>query len=360
MSLYEETLFNDSNLVAYYRFESGALTTDSSTKGHTLTAISAPAEGTGRFGGAAVFDGTDDAYSCADHADFKPTGNFSIGCWVKTTDTDGALFHSYSQNTNRAGIRLIIVSGGKVQLLSGKNTGTTIGVDAQLIVSATSITDNAWHFIVATWDGSYLRIYIDGVSDATPVSWAYAPAYAATNYVRIGCSNAAGSNSTFLAGSLDDIFLFNGKALSASEVDSLYYHLKNMSLDLAAHHRKFDNLKMILQAHDGLEFRNFGMLLEVIQATLTLKNFMMILQTLMLKKESFKMLLEATRDNFNNFMMILEASNGTVSSSFKMLLEAASGLVINNFSMHLEAVSAIPAFRAITAHRLSSVLHEVV
>lgn len=37
-------IINSSNLKAYYRFESGALTTDGSGNSHTLTAISDPAE----------------------------------------------------------------------------------------------------------------------------------------------------------------------------------------------------------------------------------------------------------------------------------------------------------------------------
>lgn len=40
----KDNLMNDANLKAYYRFESGALTTDSSGAGHTLTAISDPME----------------------------------------------------------------------------------------------------------------------------------------------------------------------------------------------------------------------------------------------------------------------------------------------------------------------------
>jgi len=53
-------IINSANLKAYYRFESGALTTDSSGEGHTLTAISDPAESpSGKFGGAVYLDGND-------------------------------------------------------------------------------------------------------------------------------------------------------------------------------------------------------------------------------------------------------------------------------------------------------------
>lgn len=123
--------YPESVLKAYYRFESGALTTDSSGESHTLTAISDPAEdASGKFGGAVAFDGND-AYSATDHADFKPTGNFTIGAWVKTS-TSGAtqyIFVSYSKNTNVAGIRVAVASTGIISCLSGKNTGATSNTD---------------------------------------------------------------------------------------------------------------------------------------------------------------------------------------------------------------------------------------
>jgi hypothetical protein len=123
MELNESALLSDASLKAYYRFEDDALTTDSSGEGHTLTAVSDPAEvASGKFGGAVTLDGND-AYSATDHADFKPTGNFTVGGWVKTTSS-GFIFQSYSRNTNRAGILLAITSDiGLVVFHSGKTQG---------------------------------------------------------------------------------------------------------------------------------------------------------------------------------------------------------------------------------------------
>jgi hypothetical protein len=222
----ELTNCNVQNLKAYYRFESGALTTDSSGENHTLTAISDPAEGTGKFGGAVDLDGND-AYSAADHADFKPTGNFTVGAWVKTTgDADDAfVLVSYSQNTKVAGWGLYIgyVSStvGMAKFITGKNTGTTVNTDWKLATGTVDIVDGNWHFIVATWDGSNIKVYTDG-GDEVSVAWTYAPAYAATNYVRVGCNNLTGTNTQFLTGSLDDVFLLNGTALTAYQVKEIY------------------------------------------------------------------------------------------------------------------------------------------
>jgi len=218
------SLIGNSNLKAYYRFSDGALTTDTTAGGHTLTAISAPTLGTGKFAGCADFAG-DDAYSATDHADFKPAGNFSVALWVKTTSTTGDkyLFQSFSANTNMAGIYLRISDEDNVRFVSGKNSGVSLGTDYQRIDSTTTVADGNWHFIVATYDSSKLHLYIDGLEEGTGTTWANAAAFAATNYVRIGCSNAAGTDANFMNGSIDDLCFFNGKALTAAEIATLYF-----------------------------------------------------------------------------------------------------------------------------------------
>jgi hypothetical protein len=217
--------YPESVLKAYYRFESGALTTDSSGESHTLTAISDPAEDTGKWGGGVTLD-SNDAYSATNHTDFKPTGNFTIGVWVKiATPATSFLFSSYAYDGSvYAGIWLYVnTTTGYASFSSSKNTGKVAGTDFQVITGGTNVCDGNWHFVVGVWDGTYLRIYVDGVSDATAVAWANAPAYATTTYVRIGArKNSASAEDLFLTGSLDDVFILNGKALSDYEVLSIY------------------------------------------------------------------------------------------------------------------------------------------
>ncbi len=232
LELNSTNFLSATNLKAYYRFESGALTTDSSGEGHTIAvAYSDPAEdASGKFGGAVALDGND-AYGMTDTADFKPTTAFTVGAWVKNNaGVSLHIFQSYSANTNIAGWGLGINASGIPYLLTGKNTGTTDGTDYKSVNAATAVNDNAWHFVVATWDGSNINISVDGGAFAS-AAWANAPAYAATNYVRIGCRCTAGTNDRFWVGSIDDVFLFNGKALSADEIKAIYLGLNWKSLD---------------------------------------------------------------------------------------------------------------------------------
>lgn len=208
-------LKNSSALKAYYRFESGALTTDSSGNTHTLTDISDPADTTGVYGGGVILD-SDDAYSHADHADFKPTGAFTIGGWVKRSATGAYAF--FAQSFSNAG-------GGTIGWQLGFNNSNqayfVVGYASLKTASSTATyTDGAWHHFVATCDGTNIRLYVDGAIVATTAS-SY-PTYYSTNYVRIGCANYSGTNTDFFNGSLDDVFLVNGTALSADQIKELY------------------------------------------------------------------------------------------------------------------------------------------
>jgi len=230
--LYAASIMDASNATikakasAIYCFEDGYQLTDSSAGAeNTLTAIGTPTTCTTKFGGS-VFLGNSSAYSAVDAAVLKPTGNFTVVCWIKRgllgAGGAGYIFQSNSDNTNIAGIKFFCANTTNLLRFStGKNTGTTANTDYKEILGS-AIADQNWHFVVVVWDGSYLYLYKDGLLDATPVAWTDAPAYAATNYVRVGCYNGTGSNGSYFTGQLDDGYLVNGVAFNHANVIRQY------------------------------------------------------------------------------------------------------------------------------------------
>lgn len=178
---------------------------------------------TGKFSNGASFNGTTSKIVISDSTLLKPTGKFTIGLWFKTGATGvlQGLFQSYSANTSVAGVSLRINSADKVALYIGKNTGSTAGVDFTFISGNTVVSDNLWHYVVATYNGNnYMQLYVDGKLEAG--GFAYNPVYATTNYVRMGCFNTAGTDGTFLNGMIDDMFLINGYALDEETIKNKY------------------------------------------------------------------------------------------------------------------------------------------
>jgi len=184
----------------------------------TMANIGTPTYTAGKFGNALTLNGTNQALSITDAALLKPTGAFTIGCWFKTstTGTTKTLFQSWSDNTNANGIILDIGAINVIALYIGNNAP---GASTALI-GTTVVTDNQWHYVVATFNNNYAQVYLDG--NLEMATYAVTPTYAATNYVRIGCENNTGTNTAFMNGQIDDLFLINGYALDEKTIRDKY------------------------------------------------------------------------------------------------------------------------------------------
>ena len=222
-----------SNTKLFYKLDGDS--TDSSGNGYngTDTAITYSA-GNGKFVQGAGFNGTTSKIVFPSNVDTKPTGAFTISCWVKYTGTDIDIIaqnkcnYNDGNNLSFGGWMLRTTNGSKVQFLSGKNTGNSYGVDYIAVTSTTTTNDGNWHNIVATSDGINLRIYVDGGSPDTQ-AWPYFPAYSTgyVTYPRIGCGvDGYGSNEAFYGGNLDELLIEN-RVWSDNEVLSFYNYQGN-------------------------------------------------------------------------------------------------------------------------------------
>lgn len=210
------------NLVSYWKLDESSGNAIDSISGFTGTNTSVT-YGAGKIRNGAVMDGVASKFVITDVSALKITGQFSVQAWFKGTSTDSIIYESYSGNPNVAGYRLETndVGGvGKATVLSGKNTGTTLGTDYQFINGSTTVTDGAWHHMVGVYNGTNLIIYVDGASNGS-VAWANNPAFAATNYIRIGCRNASGTDGNFVNGTIDEVAVWS-RAITAAEVSQLY------------------------------------------------------------------------------------------------------------------------------------------
>lgn len=170
----------------------------------------------------ADFDGDSSKIVLADHADLKPTGRFTVGAWIKTTQaTTGLIYSCRADAAGKVSGFNFYITGGKLSCDDGANTGSTLNTDYINIISNTSVNDGNWHMCVLTWNGAWLSIYIDGVLDVRKY-WGSAPVYASPTYPRIGCSGGSGGDGAFFDGSIDEVFLINGYALGETNIKAIY------------------------------------------------------------------------------------------------------------------------------------------
>jgi hypothetical protein len=212
-----------SGTVSLWKFDeaSGTIAKDSvGTNDGAVTGITSWT--TGKVNGGLDFDGTDGrvAIGAANDVALTETSPFSISAWINSNDVnkpnqviasnymgEGGGSGSYS---TYVGISLYDTGSLIFQINMRQQNGNII----QAPIS------NGWHFVTATYDGSTLKLYIDGVlrqtgarsfSGSAPNSrgWNIGDFSDATNSVH-------GSRSVFY-GTLDEVALYN-KAFSQAEI----------------------------------------------------------------------------------------------------------------------------------------------
>ncbi len=152
----------------------------------------------GKMDKSCSFDGVDDYLKGTTNLTFGTKA--SITGWIKTTDTDGAIFGIVSPSySNSLALR---IAGGKVQGLTDYSSNWP----NNSVTSAKTVTDNQWHYVAFVVEDTTGYIYIDGILDGkkemasssgfTDNSWA------------IGYSDASWAPA-YYAGQIDDLKLYN-------------------------------------------------------------------------------------------------------------------------------------------------------
>jgi len=168
----------------------------------------------GKVGQALEFDGINDYVDCGNGPSLDITDAITVEAWVKS-------------DTNKNG-RIVSKHGGGSYgwMLSQRGSDiewriSTTGSDWNGgFTSPSSFKINAWYHIAATYDGSYMRVYIDGVEDTGgdfPVDLTGSINIAPAS-TQIGRCELGGD---IFSGVIDEVRIYN-RALSAEEIAEHY------------------------------------------------------------------------------------------------------------------------------------------
>lgn len=90
------------------------------------------------------------------------------------------------------------------------------------VIGAVDVLDGNFHHIAGTWDGSILRLYVDGVLQSGVVTTAFNSTPANNNRdMNIGFTWAGGGQGRFFRGIIDELEIFN-RELSLSEIQAIF------------------------------------------------------------------------------------------------------------------------------------------
>lgn len=150
---------------------------------------------------------------CGDNSVFDLTKSITIAAWVKTARLPGY----YASIIAKGDTAWRLLARGPQARLHFAVTG---GPEVHGVTGQMDLSPNVWHHVCGTYDGSYLRLYMDGAQDpAGPVAYAGG---IATNHepVYIG-AQSQGLGQRPWDGFIDDVRLY-GRALSPDQVETLY------------------------------------------------------------------------------------------------------------------------------------------
>ena len=186
-------------LTLYMPFDQG-YNEDLTGNSSSITCPNCPlTEQPGQHGRAITLDGIDD-YVRVD-TDFDPTASpFTIGLWFNTHDNTTRRILQQDQGRSL----LNLYSSGVLNTFLGGGT----------LLGTTVVTANSWHHAAVTYDGTTLRLYLDGNLEASEVR----TMEPSTGDILVGVRKQLDKN--FFDGSVDELVIFK-RALDATELQTL-------------------------------------------------------------------------------------------------------------------------------------------
>lgn len=205
--------------VAVYSFEenAGTLVADASGQGNHGVLREAVRIQSGHTGKGLSFDGVNDWITISDSASLDLSGGYTLEAWVKPL-THG--FGNILTKEQAGGSVYGLYSSEDADLPAGVvNNGTVYGsLSGKAILPL-----NQWTHLIATYNGVYQRLYVNGVQVAVRAqTGAIKKSNAA---LRIGGNSIWGE---FFHGHIDDIRIYN-RALSATEIAKDFITSANVS-----------------------------------------------------------------------------------------------------------------------------------
>jgi hypothetical protein len=182
---------------------------DRSGNGNTGTIAGASRTTSGKYGRALSFNGSSNWVTVADSNSLDLTSGMTLEAWV------------YPQSNS--GVRDVIMKeGSAIDIYNlyhrnwrGRPEGNVFANGVNRVVEGTSsISQNIWTHLATTYDGTNLRLYVNGVQRA--VQALTGTIATSSGVLRIGGNSVWGE---YFRGRIDDVRIYN-RALAQSEIQS--------------------------------------------------------------------------------------------------------------------------------------------
>ena len=154
------------------------------------------------------FDGVDDYVDCGNDESLNITDEITISAWIYSIG-EGVTWHGIISKGNGQPYALTFNRPNRYLHFE------THGGPGTLNTSVNTILFDKWTYVVATYNGSMQKIYINGIEKASRS--ASTDLVSNSESLRVG----QGNNGEFFKGRIDEVRIYN-RALSASEIRKHY------------------------------------------------------------------------------------------------------------------------------------------
>lgn len=170
---------------------------------------------TGTINNALQLDGSDDVVRRNEKLAIS-SYPFTMSVWIKTTSTAGTAVFYGSSGASDHYYGLGVDASGKAKLTYRQYN---VGGNVENVATGSTVNNGQWHLLTGVWESaSSLKLYVDGTLGATLAN--NLTYYGSENRFSVGALDHSLFKERF-SGAVDDA-RFYGRALSASEVSSLY------------------------------------------------------------------------------------------------------------------------------------------
>jgi hypothetical protein len=206
------TAASGSGLVAAFAFNEGTGTTVSSAVGGLTGTISgATWTSGGRYGKALSFNGTNSVVTIADSSALDLTTGMTLEAWVDPATVGGWESIILKERPSAPGLSYGMYASTNVNAPGGYiNTG---GSDVAA-TGTSALTPGTWAHLALTYDGSNLRLYVNGTLVRTTANTG--SLITSTGNLSIGGNSIWGE---YFNGLIDEVRVYN-RALSQSEIQT--------------------------------------------------------------------------------------------------------------------------------------------
>ena len=181
---------------------------------------------TDRFGnsnGAYSFNGVNNSIIIPDSSVLRPS-NITISCWINPVSISNGFILSKSSTSNAGSEQYLLnVDGygtGTASFEVKRNSGCVAGQNWQKLITGQNLINlNVWQNIICTYDGTFMKYYLNGVLIQT-----YTPISGSIDNCTGGSLNIGrfwNDINGFFNGKIDDIGIWN-RALTQQEIAQLY------------------------------------------------------------------------------------------------------------------------------------------